>query len=194
MKEREFREIVIRPDVQLPTVSTEQPERPYAFVAFLVQWVLEASAMRKDENLEFLFEWEDALTTFVEETESSVKIEKPPAPVMPGQPENAAAAQKMAAEFNAAVEAYRENCKPYEDALSAARVGKKLFISDEAFLAAKVASKAALDEALTRGPTGHQLLSAAYGPKVLRHYHAFSQSKKVPESALAIATSARAEA
>ena len=135
MKEREFREIVIRPDVTLPTISTDQPERTYAFVAFLHQWVLDAPQMRKDENLEFLFEWEDAIKSFCDETERLLGVEKPVAPVMPGQPTNATEAQRMAAEFNAALEQYREDCKPYEAALSTIRVGKKLFISDEAFLA-----------------------------------------------------------
>jgi hypothetical protein len=195
MKEREFREIVVRADVTLPMISTDQPERQYAFVAFLYQWVLDAPQLRKDENLEFLFEWEDAIKSFCDETEKAVALDKPVAPTLPGKPSSPAEAQQLAAEFNASMEQYREDCKPYEAQLSAVRVGKRIFISDEAFLAAKTAAKSALDEALTRNPMGQQLLSASYGPTVLRHYHAFSQSKKVPESALALtADKPRAEA
>lgn len=188
---KDFREIIIRPDVTLPPVSTDQPGRPYAFITFLTNWILQdAPAMRKEENLEYLFEWEDAITTFSDATEKEVTIKRPEQPKMPAMPvygppsEMAAEAKSIADKYNAAMEEYRDACKPYEDALSAARVGKKIYVSDKAFCAAKTAAKSALDDALTKGPQGTQTMNAAFGPKVLRHYHAFCQSQKLNENEL----------
>ena len=56
-----FREIIIRPDVKLPPVSTDRPARPYSFVDFLVEWGVGARELRKDEILPHLFELEEAV-------------------------------------------------------------------------------------------------------------------------------------
>lgn len=56
-----FREVKIQPDVTLPALSTEIPERSYSYVAFLIEWCLSSAGMRTDENLPHLFALEEAI-------------------------------------------------------------------------------------------------------------------------------------
>jgi hypothetical protein len=172
-----LRAVVVRPDVLLPAVSTDQGERPYSFLAFLGEWLLSSPGMRKDENLEHLFEWEDALERFSAKTAEGIEVPKPPAaPKQSGDPttDRAVASAYMA---SPEVAAYQEENKAFQAVLSKARVGETFYVSDAAFLAGKAAAKDAIDEALSLGPA--QRLPAAFGPKILRHYHALTMSKAV---------------
>ena len=172
-----LREIVVRPDVVLPAITTDQADLPYSFLAFLGEWLVSSPGMRKDENLRHLFEWEDALEKFTTTTAEGITVPKPPTP--PKQTGNAEADRAAGVAFMASPEAdaHREAMKDFAAALSRARVGQVFHVSDAAFLAGKAAAKDALDSALTPGPS--QRLSAAWGPKVLRHYHALTMSKAV---------------
>lgn len=145
-----YRAIVIRPDVNLPPLSTEVGPRPYAFLAFLNEWVLQVPGMRKDENLPHLFEWEEAIDAFGKKLDERFP---------PPEGETPEAAEVRVSK------------------MAAACVGEKLYVTDAAFLAAKQAAKDALDAALTPDPTGRQRIAAAWGLRVLRHYHAYTLSR-----------------
>lgn len=174
-----LREVIIRPAVTLPAISTEQPERTFEFLAFLAQFLVTSAGMRKDENLAYLFEWEDAVEKFCAETAKAVEIPEPKPPTSPKLTGDPATDDPAIATFREACAAYVEERKPFDAALLAARVGQKLYISDAAFLAGKAACKDAVEAALVQGPSGASMLPAAWAPKVLRHYHALTMSKAV---------------
>jgi hypothetical protein len=179
---KDYREVIIRPDIRLPPLDTNRPGMDYTFLGFLKQWVVDAPGMRKDENLEHLFEWEEAITSMCDKTYEAMTLLEPQPPKPPEDLSKITAKEAYA--YNDALAAHREERKPFDKALAELRVGQKLYISDDAFMAGKQACKSALDEALTPGPTGHQKLNAALGPKVLRHYHAMSMSRKLNEKEL----------
>ena len=191
---QKFREIVIRPDVTLPALSTDLPERPYTFLSFLQEWVVNAREMRKDENLPHLFLWEETLEAFTKKMAEKAGVTEPPVVgkvEMPEQPPPGAT-EAQAKEFlekvmevrkkvEAEVKARNTVMEEYNKALSDAAVGECIYVPDTAFLAAKSAAKAALDQASTPNQQGQTAMARLWESKVLRHYHAFSQSKAVDE-------------
>jgi hypothetical protein len=179
MKNQKWRAVTIRPGVILPALSTDVPERDYAFWAFLQQWVVEAPNLHKNnENLPHYFEWDEVLSKLIADTDKLVPPLPPPPALQPGQtsptPEQIQAAQ-----------AYGGLIKQRDTDLDKLRTGKVIYLTDEAFQAGLAASKAFLDEALEKKPQGNALVSTlhqSYGPRILRHYHALSQSPAVLES------------
>jgi hypothetical protein len=148
-----YREVVCRADVTLPALSTEQPERPYSFLNFLGEWVVGARGMRKDENLEHLFCWEETIEKFVVDLGAKCGIKPLP------------------------VGASKEDADAYLKAVNEASVGQSMLVPEEAFAAGKLAAKEALDGA--GQPGGAISIPKLWEPKVLRHYHALIQSKAI---------------
>ena len=155
---KQFRAVVVNPNVKLPAISTDVPEREYTFMAFIREYVIESPSLRTDENLPHYFEWADGVvTTFLEDTYKQVPPPK---------------------------EATREALLQWEKDLNDLRVGKTFYISDDAFQVGVSAAKKLLDQALEKKQVNGQMISpmpAAYGPKVLRHYFALTQSKLLNE-------------
>lgn len=58
---QKYRTLIVPEDEQLPPLSTELPGRSYSFASFIVEWVLSSKDMRQDENLEHLFEVQQAI-------------------------------------------------------------------------------------------------------------------------------------
>ncbi len=190
-----FREIVIRPHVKLPPLSTEVAGREHSFLAFLNEWVLHARGMRKDENLEHLFAWEEAVEAFTERMAEKAGVKKPkeqkPLEVPREPPETWG--KDARARYDADLADYQrqvahrqkadaEAWDAYHQAVHDAAVGESLYVSDAAYKAAKESAKAALDEASTPDELGRTRLPRSYEPKILRHYHAFSQAAAVEEN------------
>lgn len=186
-----FREIVIRPHVKLPPLSTEIAGREHSFLAFLNEWVLQARGMRKEESLPHLFEWEEAVDTFVKRMAEKAGAKEPkeltPLEVPTGKPQEqwtVEEAAKMADYQRKVLERQTKDAEAwgeYHTAVHGAAVGESLYVSDAAFKAAKESAKAALDEASTPDPMGRTRLPRPYEPKILRHYHAFSQALAIEE-------------
>jgi hypothetical protein len=185
---RKYREIKIRSDVALPAINTETPGRPYTYLAFLGEWVVGAREMRKDENLEALFEWEEALESFTEHMANKAGVTEPGLPdkVSPpelGTDEKANAEVALAYRKTVMAQAISHNGEldTYQKAVAAASVGEILYVTDDAFTKGKSAAKAALDAASTPDQQGRTGLAKPYEPKILRFYHALSQSKAIEE-------------
>jgi hypothetical protein len=188
-----LREIVVRDAVVLPALSTDQPARPYTSETFFAEWVLGAPDLRKDESLPHLFEWEEVIEAFNAEATAGLAVEEPPAPEPPKfsmAEADKATNLRLAEAYMAAVEAHREERKPYEEARNQARVGKAFYVSEAAFQAAKAAAKAFLDEKLTAAGTAAAPVNPAWGRKILRHYHAFAQSRAVKPTDIPVETPA----
>lgn len=175
MKNQKWRAVTIRPSVVLPALSTDVPERDYAFWAFLQQWVVEAPNLHKNtDNLPHYFEWDEVLSKFISDTDKLVPQQPPPV-LEPGQ----------TAPTPEQIQAYMTSIKNREAELDKIRTGKVIYLTDEAFQAGLAASKVFLDDALDKRPQGNALVSTlhqSYGPRILRHYHALSQSPVVTES------------
>ena len=186
-----FREIVIRADVKMPPISTDQPGRDYSFLHFLGEWVVGARGMRRDENLPHLFEWEEAIEGFATRMATKAGVVEPVLPDKLEPPElragkeneesNAALSREFAKTVQAAQKQHNDERDAYRKAIAKASVGENMYVSDEAFLAAKAACKDFIDLASAPDPTGRRILHAAYEAKVLRHYHALTMSKAIEE-------------
>jgi hypothetical protein len=179
-----LREIIIRPSVTLPALSTVVPERSYSYMNFLAEWVYGSRGMRKEENLGHLFELEEAIEAFARKIASDAGVTEPvPPEMLPAPPPNASA--ELMAKYQQAMLAiqkeHSEAIAAYQEAVQKASVGAAIYVSDAAFLAAKAATKDAIDKASERGPQGQSTLHAAYESKILRHFHGFAQSKLVDE-------------
>jgi hypothetical protein len=191
-----MREIVFRETVILPAISTTTPERDYSFGAFLNEFVLQAAGMRSKENMADcasppIFEWEEAIEEFYARTKAQL-AEDPDAPREPSVPETpkflesptpAATAknQELMDAFRVVVDAYKEARVPYDKALDASRVGGILYVSDAAFQAAKAAAEEAINARITPIGPAQTALDPAWARRVLRHFHAFAQSRAVTE-------------
>ena len=187
MATTKFREIKIRPNVILPAISTDQGERPYAFLDFLGEWIVGARGMRKEENLPHLFEWEETIEEFASKMATKAGVTEPKLPATLMAPDPVADAKVNEKNFadhrKAMVEiqsSYNEDGETYRRAICRASVGENIYVTDAAYRAAKEAAKDALDEACTAGSMAASM-HAAYQTKVLRHYHALTQSKAVDE-------------
>ena len=186
-----FREIIIRPDVKLPPVSTDRPARPYSFVDFLVEWVVGARELRKDENLPHLFELEEAVEALGQrmEKKSGVTMPAPPDALIPPElrpgkehePDNARLIEAFAKTVQAAQKSYNDDVATYVRAVHAASVGEHIYVTDAAFLAAKNACKNAIEAASTPNQQGQTAMPKPYETKILVHYWSFSTSKAVEE-------------
>lgn len=180
-----YREIIIRPSVTLPALSTVVPERSYSFMNFLAEWVFGARGMRKEENLGHLFEIEEAIEAFAKKVAAGLGVTEPvppdtlPAPT--GQPHNSELMAKYQQAMLERQKTHSEDIAAYQEAVQKGAVGSAIYVSDAAFLAAKAATKDAIDKASERGPQGQSVLHPAYESKILRHFHGFAQSKAVDE-------------
>jgi hypothetical protein len=167
MTNKKFKEVVVREPVILPALSTDAPERTYTFIQFLNEWLLSSKGMRKDENHEYVFEWEDTLESFMASMSKKAGVTSPALPVRGSLPE--------------VVAKHREDVLAFVEAISKACVGEVFYISEDAFKAGKQAAKEALDAADVPNPMGATSLPKPWALKVLRHYHALGQSKSVEE-------------
>lgn len=190
-----FREIVIRPHVKLPPLSTEIAAKDNSFLAFLNEWVLHARGMRKDENLEHLFAWEEAIEAFTARVAEKAGAKKPAElkPLEVPKEPPAAWGDKARAEYEKDVADYQRKVtdrqaadadawERYYTAVHEAAVGESLYVTDAAYKAARESAKAALDEASAPDAMGRTRLPRAYEPKILRHYHAFTLAAAVEEN------------
>jgi hypothetical protein len=182
----QFRSVVIRPTRTFPPIGTSQPAQPYSFLQFLQDWVLGAKDLRTDANLDHYFEWHEAIKLLKEETDVLYPA------VTPLDAKDVEAAVKEAGEGEAgqkvANEMFAAHAAAEKDratAIDAARVGKKLYLSDAAFMAGANGARAAIDAAMEPRNIGGRmmpLLMADYAPEVLWHYHAMRQSQLIQES------------
>jgi hypothetical protein len=172
---QKWRAVVIQPNVKLPALSTEVPEREYTFCGFLQQWVLEAPKLHEDnDNLPAYFEWDDVLSKFLSDTDK--ELAAPPVPTLEAGQKDLTLEQ---------IEKYKVAVLGHTADLDKLRVGRIIYLTEESFQAGLKASKAFLDGSLEKKPVGNQLVSTlapAYGPRVLRHYHALSQSQAILET------------
>jgi hypothetical protein len=151
----QFRAITVSKNIKLPAISTDIPEREYTFMAFIREYVLEAKELRTDDNLVHYFEWDDVVSKFLDDTNKQVE-----------RPET----------FT------RETFLQREEDVNNIRIGKSFNISEDAFNVGVLVAKKSLDEVLEKKMINNQFVSqmpAQYGPKVLRHYFSFKQSKLV---------------
>lgn len=207
MAATKYKEVVVRPDVILPAISTEQPEKPYSFLNFLSEWLVGARGMRKDENLPFLFEWEETLETFTKAMAAKAGVVEPPIPAKIEPPvatgDEVISLQAMVTYREALqeqVKTFNEAREAYLKGVNAASVGEIIYVTEAAFKAGKESAKQALDAAGTPNERGQTTIAKMWEPKVLRHYHAFGQSKTIDEkdvprgAPLALPTNGHAEA
>lgn len=157
-----FREIVIRKPVTMPAVSTDRGEWKFSTLVFLAEWVIQSRGMRRDENLEHRFEWEDRIEEFTARMAKKSGLDEPKVPT---SAEDAAPYNKLLVEYRAAVEKAAE--------------GESFYVSDAAFKAGVESAKAAIDAGCE---PQNRTLHPAYEPKVLRCYHALRQSRLVDEN------------
>ena len=169
--------ITIPPAIQLPAVSTEIGPISYSFVSFLREWVLGAKGLREDENLPHLFSMEDTINQLQTALEEKVGRKEPELPKMPPPPQAENMRSAYMEEVQAIVTNYRTETEAYRTALDEASVGMVLEIPDATYFAAKAATKAALDAACERDPSGRVGLHPAYVNKILRLYHTFASAK-----------------
>jgi hypothetical protein len=181
-----YREIIIRQPVKLPPLSTIMPGRDYSFVLFLMEWIVGARGLRRDEHLPYLFEWEETVESFVRRMDEKASVTEPKAPLSAlamlrpdAPPAEREAAQKKDEE---AVTVFTEEIERYQAAIADACKGESIYVSDDAFKAGKEACKQALDKAGEPDMQGRRMLAPAWESKILRHYHAFCQSALVEEN------------
>ncbi len=170
------RELVIRPGVLLPALSTDITERECSHLQFLDEWVVGAPMLKEQDNLDHLFAWEDAL----EALRSTVKIREglfePELPNPPhAPPEGAVPAEKRAweEETRSVVEAHVAAVRAYHSALGKASEGETLWIPDDAFAKGIKASKAMIDARTTPDERGNRY-PEPWARKILRLFHATS--------------------
>lgn len=190
-KSDKFYEITIREDVTLPALSTFDGEREYPHLQFLSDWVLSAPGIRTDDNLTHYFEWDESIECLVKEIVEELGQPEPKIGTkleMPGAPEDrteealkkyAADVQSVRAENDRVITEHNEAFAEWRKAIAKASVGRKLYISEDAFKAGHEAAKKELDDACkAQGPMGPRLHSS-FQPKMLRLYHAMRQSKAI---------------
>lgn len=190
-KADKFHEITIRPTVTLPAVSTLDPEREYPGLQFLSDWVLASPGIKTDDNLEHYFEWDEAIEELVNEIAAELGKPEPKIPAKltrPEMPEDrseeslkkyAAEVQRVHADNDRLMKEHNEAITEWRKAIADASVGRKLYISEDAFKAGHEAAKKELDDASkAQGPMGPRL-HVSFQPKIFRHYHGMRQSKAV---------------
>ena len=197
-----MREIVYRPAVTLPAISTAHPAREYYFSAFLGEFVLSAKGLQSAENMADnpsppVFEIEEAIEALYAKTRKEMTLEEPTTPKTPemrkgDSAEDKAANLEAAEAYMEALAAYTEARKPYDEALNAIRVGRSFYISDTAFQAAKVAAQEAIDKKITPAGGAPAEIDPVWGRKVLRHFWAFAQSRAVALTDIPVEVSAGA--
>jgi hypothetical protein len=181
-----YREIAIRKSVKLPALSTNIPEREYTFIAFLIEWVIGARGLRRDEYLPHLFEWEETVETFMRRMDEKAATGEPTAPLsaVAALRPDASQADREAAQKKdeEALKAYTKEVDDYQKKIADACAGESIYVTDDAYKAAKEACKQALDKASEPDAMGRRTLAPAYEPKILRHYHAFCQAPLLEEN------------
>lgn len=191
-KSGKFYEITIREDVMLPAVSTLDEEREYHHLQFLSDWVLASPGIKTDDHLEHYFEWDEAIQELVDEIIEELGQPEPKIAtklVLPEPPEErneealkkyAADVQRVHAENGRLMKEHNDSFAEWRKAIAKASVGRKLYISEDAFKAGYESAKKELDDASKpQGPMMGPRMHSSYQPKILRLYHAMRQSKAV---------------
>jgi hypothetical protein len=175
----QFRSVVIRPSRTFPPIGTQQPAQPYPFLQFLQDWVMAAPGLRTDGNLDHYFEWHEAIKALKDETEASVPAV---APLDAAELEELPKTDDGRKAMQAMIDAHAAEEKKRAADIEALRVGKKLCLSDAAFMSGANGARAAIDAAMEPRPIGGRmmpLLMAEFAPEVLWHYHAMRQTQLI---------------
>ena len=196
-----MREIILRPAVVLPAMSTSEPERTLTHLQFLDTFVVAAPELKVTAKLGRLFAWVDALEEFTAIIDARLPPappdpELPPEPPDPGerpadkdQLEAWEAATATAAAWELAarpiVEAHAEALLERGRALGKASEGERIYLDEDDFDKGIAACKDYLDALVSPSVDGRSkrqgdaFLPEARARKVLRLFHATAQSKAV---------------